>query len=278
MSKSKDSAVSNEQGAGLDPEARAAERSETPAWHRIIRFLWPYAQVLLPIVLTLTFVFTLVAVDGTSMMPTLRTGERVLLLKYEAWLHRWGVGQFKRGDILVFDPPQEVASQVRILGLWNSTPSLIKRLIGLPGDRVRIQKGVVYINNRPLEQGFTIDFWKKQGCWQTTARPLERDVVNNVDPNYTDGRERTVPPGEYFLMGDNRSPGGSLDSRSFGMVAQHNILGRATGVLWPFVRRAQATDTCQGNDKTSVKLSGALQGNWRVLSRPQAFKVFESLR
>jgi len=278
MSISKDSAVPNEQGAALDLEARAAERSETPAWLRIIRLFWPYAQVLLPIVLIISFVLTLVAVDGTSMMPTLRTGERVVLLKYEAWLHRWGVGQFKRGDILVFDPPEGASGQVRILGLWNATPSLIKRLIGLPGDRVRIQKGVVYLNNQALEQDFTVDFWKKQGCWQTTARPLERDVANNADPNYTDGRERTVPPGEYFLMGDNRSPGGSLDSRSFGTVSQNKILGRAAGVLWPFVRQVQATDTCRGNDKTSVKLSGAVQGNWRVLSRPQAFKNLESLR
>ena len=95
------------------------------------------------------FVATLVGVDGVSMMPNLRDRERVFVPKYETWLHKAGVGDFSRGDIVIFKPPREAAAKIgnlnkNFFGLWNYRPFLIKRVIGLPGDKIRVEGGEVF--------------------------------------------------------------------------------------------------------------------------------------
>ncbi|MBC7645865.1 MAG: signal peptidase I [Pseudopedobacter sp.] len=264
--------IENPTGAdkpGIAPgnQAGAPESFGRKLWREVIK---PYGEAILFAVVITTFLFTLVAVDGTSMMPNLRTGERVFIPKYETWLHRVGIGSFQRGDILVFKPPGDAGDRVSFLGLWNYTPFLIKRLIGLPGDKIRIDKGVVFLNDKQLDQSFTTDYWKKRGCWETDG-----NYANNVDFNNNDGRSLTVPAGQYFMMGDNRNVGGSQDSRFFGTVPMNNVSGRATFVLWPFVRQTEADYTCDSNSKTSVKLSGENVGNWRILQRPDGFKALE---
>lgn len=86
--------------------------------------LW--RELLEPIVFAVVitqFIATLVGVDGVSMMPNLRHHERVLVPKYETWLHKAGIGDFSRGDILVFKPPAEAGTR-SFLGLWNFRPFL----------------------------------------------------------------------------------------------------------------------------------------------------------
>ena len=250
-----------------------------------LRRLWK--ELLEPIVFAVVitqFIGTVVGVDGVSMMPNLRHHERVFVPKYETWLHKIGIGDFHRGDILIFKPP--AAAETRsFLGLWNYRPFLIKRLIGLPGDKIRISQGITYVNGRALDAGFTTDYWKTQGCWDTASTPAN-SATSSVKSIVTDQAELTVPKGQYFLQGDNRTEGGSEDSRFFGPIPLRDVAGRATAVIWPIMRQETGKYDCNwprddlktpdGQPKDSdpahaVTFSGKSVLNWRGLGRPPAF-------
>lgn len=242
--------------------------------------LWK--EVLEPIVFAVVitqFLATLVGVDGVSMMPNLRDRERVFVPKYETWLHKAGVGDFQRGDILIFKPPREAADKAPNLtrpapfGLWTYRPFLIKRLIGLPGDRIRIENGEVFVNGTRLDQSWTTDYWREQGCWDTGS-PLANAATSSIGGLVPDQPELTVPPGHYFVMGDNRTAGGSEDSRLFGPVPRRDVAGRAAAVVWPIMRKQSAAYDCA--EGKVAQLSGESVLNWRVLQRPAAFDALKS--
>ncbi|GGR21021.1 signal peptidase I [Deinococcus ruber] len=254
-----------------DAPVQVASMPVPPRWKRVWR------EVLQPVVIAVLFtqfVATMVGVDGASMMPSLRNGERVIVPKYETWLHKAGIGQYSRGDILIFRPPGTAVTS-SFLGLWTYRPFLIKRLIGLPGDTVRLNQGKVYVNNRLISQTFTTAYWEAQGCWDTSSA-----LANNasVDPLSASAIRTsiTVPAGQYFVMGDNRTANGSEDSRLFGTVLSRDVAGRAALVVWPFLRRANATYDCSYRGRRpqdGVKTSGPLQENLRLLTRPGAFSL-----
>ncbi|ADV68401.1 signal peptidase I [Deinococcus maricopensis] len=238
-----------------------------------LKRLWK--ELLEPIVFAVVitqFVATLVGVDGTSMMPNLRNGERVLVPKYETWLHKVGVGNFKRGDILIFKPPRAAEDEVRsFVGLWQYRPFLIKRLVALPGDRVRMDGGNLYVNNTRIDQSFTTDYWQAQGCWDTQS-----DIANNAQSGnryayMKTQKEFTVPAGQYFMMGDNRTEQGSLDSRTFGPIPLRDIAGRAAMVVWPIMRKTNAKYNCDNPSPSAIEFSGNSVLNWRLLQRPAGF-------
>lgn len=235
--------------------------------------LWK--EILEPLLFALvitTFLVTMVGVDGVSMMPNLRHRERVIVPKYETWLHRFGVGDFKRGDILVFKPPAAVG-QKDFYGLWKYRPFLIKRLVGLPGDKIRVEKGVVFVNNHALSNDYTASYWQKQGCWDTTS-PLANQAQSAMASIVPDQAEYTVPDGQYFVMGDNRTASGSEDSRLFGAVPRSDIAGRAALVVWPIMRQENAKYNCELEGAAPadyVTTSGKSELNWRMLTRPETF-------
>ncbi|MFZ0301503.1 MAG: signal peptidase I [Terracidiphilus sp.] len=143
-------------------------------------------------VLIITFLYQPVRVEGTSMLPRLEDHDRLFINKFVYHLER-----INRGDIVVFRYP------------GDEEKSYIKRIIGLPGDRLRIIRGHVYINGLPISEPY-------------------------VPAQYRDDRsydEITVPPDHYFMMGDHRSI--SSDSRDFGPVARELIYGKAVFVYWP---------------------------------------------
>lgn len=219
------------------------------------------------------FLVTMVLVDGVSMMPNLRNGERVIVPKYETWLHRLGIGEFERGDVVVFKPPRaaaEVAPRLRrsFAGLWEYRPHLIKRIIGVPGDTVRIEGGEVFVNGQKLDSSFTTAYWRKQGCWDTGS-PLANQAASSMEQILPDALEVTVPEGHYFVMGDNRTVGGSEDSRLFGTVALADIAGRASAVAWPIVQPEQLNYDCQTATTTPAGEGQRLA--WRLLEDPPAF-------
>lgn len=223
-------------------------------------------------VIVTQFIGTLVGVAGASMMPGLRNGERVFLPKYETWLHKAGIGDFSRGDMLVFKPPAE-ARTTPFLGLWEYRPFLIKRLIALPGDTVRVEGGDVFVNGQRVAQNFTTDYWKTQGCWDTTssvanlAQSPARGLVREA-------HEFRVPAGQYFVMGDNRTKTGSEDSRVFGAVPLRDVAGRAAAVVWPLARKVDARYDCAATSRPQdrVVFSGPTALNLRMLSRPTTFE------
>lgn len=132
-------------------------------------------------------------IPSPSMVPTINVGDRLMVEKVS--LHFTDI---KRGDIVVFAPPPNI----------NVKDDLIKRVIGLPGDEVKIRNRVVYINNIPLNEPYITD------------KPRQ------------DFGPVKVPPSRYFMMGDNRN--NSYDSRFWGTVARDKIKGKAVFIFFPF--------------------------------------------
>src|SRR5712691_6412343 len=138
------------------------------------------------------FLYQPVKVEGTSMMPSLDDQERIFVNKF---VYRWE--PIERGDIVVFRYPRDPSK------------SFIKRVIGLAGDRIRIEAGQVFVNGQPLEESY-------------------------VPRSYADQRsyaEIVVPRQDYFLLGDHRTM--SNDSRDFGPVSVSYIYGKAVFGYWP---------------------------------------------
>jgi signal peptidase I len=187
----------------LSPQPAPQSPPSTPH-HGFTHFLLDLLEtVALSIVLFLAInaVSARVRVDGFSMLPTLHNNQYVLVNRL--------AGQYQRGDIIVFRPPMYPPEDLarRLFGLPGLEEDYIKRVIGLPGDVVKVEAGKVYVNDAPLKEAYIA-----------------------AQPNYTGKWE--VPQGNLFVLGDNRND--SSDSHTWGFVPIENVLGRATLVYWPF--------------------------------------------
>src|SRR3954465_5989973 len=118
------------------PEAESAESSRPGLWSAISWFRDLVFSVLIAVVL-IVFIYQPVKVEGTSMMPALTDQERIFINKFT---YRFGLGDVERGDTVVFWYPGDVSK------------SYIKRVIGVPGDRIRIDAGQVYVNGSALAE------------------------------------------------------------------------------------------------------------------------------
>ena len=143
-------------------------------------------------VLIITFLYQPVRVEGTSMLPRLEDHDRLFINKFV-----YRISSIHRGDVVVFHYPRDPEK------------SYIKRVIGLPGDRISIERGRVYLNGRLLREAYVPDEY--------------RDMRSMA--------EIVVPEDSYFMMGDHRSI--SSDSREFGPVDRDLIYGKAVFVYWP---------------------------------------------
>jgi signal peptidase I len=148
-------------------------------------------------VVLIVFIYQPVKVEGTSMMPGLTDQERIFVNKYE---YKLGENNIHRGDLVVFHYPKDPRE------------SYIKRVVGLPGDSVRIVAGEVYVNGKKLDEPYVLDAYR------------DRDSMDM----------EVVPPGNYFVLGDHRNS--SSDSRSWGYVARDEIYGKAVLVYWPLTK------------------------------------------
>ena len=140
----------------------------------------------------IVFIYQPVKVEGTSMMPSLSDQERIFVNKFVYRLE-----SIQRGDVVVFRYPRDPSK------------SYIKRVVGVAGDRIRIDGGQVYVNGEAVDEDY-------------------------VPPAYTDARsypEMVVPANSYFVLGDHRSM--SNDSRDFGPVHRSYIYGKAVFGYWP---------------------------------------------
>ena len=164
--------------------------------------IWDIIKFLAPIVVIVFLIRTYVAqpfiVDGESMSPNFHTGQYLIVneLSYHFTLPQ-------RGDVIVLRYP------------LDPSRFFIKRIIGLPGDRLSIQNGKVFITNEANPKGF-FDNEPYEGQPTFPAGPY-----NNI----------TLQPGQYFVMGDNRA--GSDDSRTWGITPRANIIGHVILRLFP---------------------------------------------
>ena len=143
-------------------------------------------------VLIITFLYQPVRVEGTSMLPRLEDSDRLFINKFV-----YHLSAIERGDVVVFHYPRDPEK------------SYIKRVIALPGDRLHIDHGTVWLNGRRLLENYVPDEYRDSRSYE----------------------EIVVPQGSFFMMGDHRSI--SSDSREFGPVERSLVYGKAVFVYWP---------------------------------------------
>ena len=151
-------------------------------------------------------------IPSGSMLPTLQIDDRLIIDKIS-----YRFTDPVRGDIVVFNPTAQLEKE-------NYKDAFIKRVIGLPGDRVDVKGGKVYINGKVLAEKYLEEPPAKD--W-STSDPYASDEQYKV-PWPADGR---VPQGQYLVLGDNRN--NSYDSHYWGFVPKDKIVGKAVVRFWP---------------------------------------------
>jgi len=195
---------------------------ENKVFKEIVEWCFCIFFALIIALATRFYIVTSTYVNQASMYPTLEEGQRLLMNRTK----RITKGQYKRGDIITFEAPSKIQSGFEVdlenpVAIYNYEPqgalnrlvyyvlelnktSFIKRVIGLPGDRIQIKDGKVYINSEELEEEYLLE--------ETTTKIVYyNDIV--------------VPEGYVFVMGDNRDE--SMDSRTFGCIPVEKIEGKA---------------------------------------------------
>lgn len=195
---------------------------------------WPQAigSFLLPIVLILGIRWALIepyVIPSGSMIPNLLVHDHIFVDKFsyglrwpfsDRWLVRWGAP--KRGDIIVFRYPE------------NPEVFYVKRLIGLPGDHLRIFHNRIEVNGVDLAEQDREVFEDEDGAYlanevQSGRRYVVRWRTDPAEPSEDALQELTIPEGQYFFSGDNRDE--SSDSRSWGGVPESHLIGQAW-LIW----------------------------------------------
>lgn len=161
---------------------------------KIVKTVLSYILIIGIAILIKLYVFSPIKVNGTSMVPTLNNGDIMIL--NEIGYHLSGLERF---DIVVIN---------------NDGEKIIKRVIGLPGEKVAYRNNKLYINDQEVVENFKHHDTK--------------------DFDLSDLKVETIPKNYYFVVGDNR--GNSKDSRSIGLISKSKIMGKASFILYPFNR------------------------------------------
>ena len=215
------------------------EEEETPKESLMVDYARSFFPIFLFVLLLRAFVVEPFRIPSGSMMPTLLVGDFILVNKFAYGLRApvtktkfVDIGEPERGDVVVFRYPED--------------PKLdyIKRLIGLPGDRIAYRNKTIFINGKAMPQT-TLGAYepvgsgeRSRGSWEVkeNLEGVEHSVL--IDPRRPDfppgctvlaKGEITVPPGHFFMMGDNRD--NSNDSRCWGFVPEENLVGKAF-MIW----------------------------------------------
>ncbi len=196
-----------------------------------MEFLGSMAVVLATGLFIITFNLQAFEIPSSSMENTLLIGDHVFVdrISYApatAWTGPLvPYREVRHGDIVVFLSPAES-------GLY-----VVKRVVGVPGDRIHLRNGEFYRNGEPQQEPYVV----RQGTYHPYRDnfPMVPPTMGNVTAewqfalsSYIDGENLVVPDGQYFVMGDNREA--SYDSRYWGFVPRENIIGRPMFIYWSF--------------------------------------------
>lgn len=200
-----------------------------------VEFLASLAAVLVTGLFIITFIVQAFEIPSSSMENTLLIGDHVFVNREQfAPRTRWlgpimPYRQIHRGDIVVFLSPAEP-------GLY-----IVKRIMGIPGDRIHLRDGVVYRNGEKLNEPYVIHQGGEASYnpYRDNFPAVAPTEFNNVTPDWQlvlpqhiEGDDVVIPPSSYFGMGDNRDV--SLDSRYWGFIPQENVIGRPMFIYWSF--------------------------------------------
>lgn len=210
-------------------ETQPGKPSETT-----VEFLASLASVLVTGLFIITFVMQPFEIPTSSMENTLLIGDHVFVNRVQVSPPTKWLGpllpyrQLRRGDPVVFLKPGEP-------GLY-----LVKRIIGIPGDRIHLQDGMVYRNGEKLVEPYVIhnlgDFRPYRDNFPAVS-PTDFNEEVTADwaqalPGHIQQGDLVVPPDSYFGMGDNRDV--SLDSRFWGFIPKENVIGKPLVIYWSF--------------------------------------------
>ncbi len=182
------------------------------------------------------FVVEAFKIPSGSMIPTLDIGDHLLVNKFvygprlpftDIRIFTWK--EPKRGEIIVFKYPE------------NESKNFIKRVIGIPGDKIEIKKGMLFINDQPVQvvahgvfnekgQGDGSPYYEKPKLLEEQLGTVKHNILYLRDQSGYDFGPKLVPADSVFVMGDNRD--NSQDSRVWGFVKFEKILGRALIIYW----------------------------------------------
>lgn len=182
--------------------------------------IWEVVETLLmaaALYFAIDFCIARVRVENVSMETTFTEGELLMVNKLN-----YKFNEPARGDVVIFEAPTAPGKDY------------IKRMIGLPGDTVTVNEGLLYINNELIEEEWVHEPMLYQGEW-------------------------TVPEGQYFVLGDNRNH--SSDSHSWGFVPRKNLIGNAFFCYWPLTHiRVVNSHIVLPGEKTTASLTGGDSG------------------
>lgn len=213
-------------------ETATMEGLDAPTREKLLKEPWPvdysrsFFPVLLVVLVVRSFIVEPFQIPSGSMKPTLEIGDFILVNKFAYGLrlpvvhNRFlEVDDPERGDVMVFRFPEE------------PSVNFIKRVVGLPGDRIRYEGKQLYVNGEPvtkalIEEGPELS--PQQLLLEEQLGEVSHFIYNNPRDPGPQMREVVVPEGHYFTMGDNRDH--SNDSRYWGFVPEDNIVGRAFAV------------------------------------------------
>ena len=163
---------------------------------QVLDFLKTFVITLAIVILIKMFVLDVTLVSGKSMLNTLHDGDLIFVNKLEKYM-----GGYKRKDIVILDAPDEYGK------------IYIKRIVGLPNDTIELKDNKVYLNGKKLDETYT---------------STDQTLQSGFESKWTLGE------GQYFVMGDNRLPKASNDSRAFGPIYEDSIIGHAFLRIYPF--------------------------------------------
>ncbi|MBI3230333.1 MAG: signal peptidase I [Burkholderiales bacterium] len=234
--------------AASQREALEAEMLRQPTW---IEYSGSFFPVIVMVFAVRSFLYEPFKIPSSSMVPTLQIGDLILVNKFKYGIRLPIINQKiieisnpQRGDVMVFKYPEDM------------TKDYIKRVVGVPGDRVEYKNKRLTINGKELAYENLPDYlndnpneqlkYSKQFSEDLTG--VKHNILNDDAPSYVNGPHNfpkrelcsynaegfvcTVPSGNYFMMGDNRD--NSADSRYWGFVPDENIVGKAFFVWMNF--------------------------------------------
>jgi len=200
-----------------------------------LSFIASYLTIAAVWLFAITYVFQNFFIPSSSMASTLLVGdhvlaERVMLAPASKGPSLLPYREVKRGDVIVFYKPLEEN---------GSHMTLVKRVVGIPGDRIHLRNGIVFLNGVAQNEPHAAkpDPGRPYDAYVNDFPSVPADNEPGVSAQWTlslpsamEGEDIVVPPGKYFAMGDNRT--NSLDSRYWGFVPRENIIGRPLLVYW----------------------------------------------